>query len=70
MGAPAANVDNTATSGTTRFIELDPLALALCASAGSHARDDPMLEELTTSLGLRLTGAPTPGCLSAQAALP
>ena len=53
-GAPADHTDNAPTSTTAlSFPEPDPVALALCVSAGPPAlviSFDPMLEELAASL--------------------
>lgn len=64
----SASADNISTSATTLcFLELDLLALVLCASVGPLAwvvLVDPMLEELIVSLVLsRPAGDPTPRCL-------
>ena len=71
MGSLADNAASFATA--LYFLEPNPLALALCASAGPPAwvvSFDPMLEELAASLVVsRPMRAATPECLPATAAL-
>ena len=68
-----ALADNATSSATILcFLELDPLALALCASVGPPAwvvSFDPMLEELAASLVVsQPMRAATPECLPATTA--
>ena len=63
LGAPAGCTDNASTAAAALcFFEPDPLVLELCASSGSPAWVDPMLEELATSLVVNLVGVPAPRC--------
>ena len=73
MGAPADHADKAPTStAALSFPEPDPVALALCVSAGPPAlviSFDPMLEELAASLVVsRPVRAATPECLPATTA--
>ena len=72
-GAPADHADRAPTStAALSFPEPDPVALALCVSAGPPAlviSFDPMLEELAASLVVsRPMRAATPECLPATTA--
>ena len=73
MGAPANHADKAPTStAALSFPEPDPVALALCVSAGPPAlviSFDPMLEELAASLVMsRPMRAATHECLPATTA--
>jgi hypothetical protein len=68
LGAPTDYDDNATAAACCLFAsEPDPLALELC-ECSPPAWVDPMVEELTASLGVSPPGAPETRCLTAPAA--